>query len=77
MHAVLSLWVTDDPAVLEGVTTTLRAAFAGRVEELSSHDAAGLEGESGPFRISRQHHAAHRLGSTAQEVPRFPMPNPW
>ena len=42
VHAVLSLWVTDDPAVLEGVTSTLRAAFAGGMRELSSHDAQAL-----------------------------------
>jgi Dyp-type peroxidase family len=42
VHAVLSLWVDDDPAVLEAVSIHLRAAFAGCVRELSSHDAKAL-----------------------------------
>src|SRR6266545_1104457 len=42
IHAVLSLWVDDDPAVLETVTARLRAAFAGCIKELSAHDAQAL-----------------------------------
>jgi deferrochelatase/peroxidase EfeB len=45
VHAVLSLWVTRDPAVLEGVTAILRAAFSGRMRELSSHDARAMSGD--------------------------------
>lgn len=44
VHAVLSLWVDDDPDALAEVTATLRAAFAGAVEELSAHDARALPG---------------------------------
>jgi deferrochelatase/peroxidase EfeB len=42
VHAVLSLWVIDDPTVLEAVTSRLRTAFVGRVRELSSHDARAM-----------------------------------
>ena len=42
VHAILSLWVTDDPIVLEAVTARLREAFEGGMEELSSHDARAL-----------------------------------
>jgi len=42
VHAILSLWVDDDPAVLESVTAKLRAAFAGAFSELSAHDAHAL-----------------------------------
>ena len=42
VHLILSLWVDDDKAVLEKVTATLRAAFAGCITELSSHDANAL-----------------------------------
>ena len=42
VHLILSLWVDDNPAVLEKVTATLRAAFAGCMTELSSHDAKAL-----------------------------------
>ena len=42
VHAVLSLWVDEDPAVLESVTARLRAAFAGCITELSAHDAQAL-----------------------------------
>jgi deferrochelatase/peroxidase EfeB len=42
VHFILSLWVDDDRAVLDKVTATLRAAFAGCIKELSSHDANAL-----------------------------------
>ena len=42
VHLILSLWVAEDPAVLEEVTATLRAAFAGCMTELSAHDANAL-----------------------------------
>jgi deferrochelatase/peroxidase EfeB len=42
VHVVLSLWVDDDPAVLEAVTARLRAAFPGGMKELSTHDARAL-----------------------------------
>jgi deferrochelatase/peroxidase EfeB len=42
VHFILSLWVDDDPAVLEKVTATVRAAFAGCINELSAHDAKAL-----------------------------------
>jgi deferrochelatase/peroxidase EfeB len=42
VHLVLSLWVACDPAVLEKVSATLRAAFAGCLTELSAHDATAL-----------------------------------
>jgi deferrochelatase/peroxidase EfeB len=42
VHGVLSLWVTQDQAVLESVTATLRAAFTGCIRELSMHDARAL-----------------------------------
>src|SRR5436190_23319186 len=42
VHIILSVWVDDDPAVLEKVSATLRAAFAGCMTELSSHDAKAL-----------------------------------
>lgn len=42
VHIVLSLWVTCDPAVLEEVSQTLRAAFAGCITELSAHDGAAF-----------------------------------
>jgi len=42
VHVVLSLWVDDDPSVLESVTARLRAAFAGCMTELSAHDAQAL-----------------------------------
>lgn len=42
VHAILSVWVTQDPAELERVTATLRAAFAGCITELSSFDANAL-----------------------------------
>lgn len=42
VHAVLNVWVDDDPSVLESVTARLRAAFAGCMTELSAHDARAL-----------------------------------
>src|SRR5207244_76153 len=42
VHLILSLWVDDDSAVLEKVTVTLRAAFAGCMMELSAHDGKAL-----------------------------------
>lgn len=42
VHILLSVWVDDDPAVLEKVSATLRAAFAGCITELSAHDAKAL-----------------------------------
>jgi len=42
VHVVLSLWVDDNPAVLEAVTARLRAAFVGCLKELSAHDARAL-----------------------------------
>jgi Dyp-type peroxidase family len=42
VHLILSLWVDDDSQVLDQVTATLRAAFAGCMTELSSHDAKAL-----------------------------------
>src|SRR5258706_257301 len=42
VHLILSLWVDDDPAELEKVTATLRAAFAGCITELSAHDGRAL-----------------------------------
>src|SRR5436190_368957 len=42
VHIILSVWVDDDPAVLEKVSATLRAAFAGCITELSAHDAKAL-----------------------------------
>jgi deferrochelatase/peroxidase EfeB len=45
VHVVLSLWITRDRSVLERATATLRAAFSGRVKELSAHDARGLSGD--------------------------------
>ncbi len=42
VHVVLSLWVDQDPAVLEKVTGQLRAAFAAGMTELSAHDAQAL-----------------------------------
>jgi Dyp-type peroxidase family len=42
VHIVLNLWVHEDPAVLEKVTTRLRSAFAGAITELSAHDAQAL-----------------------------------
>ena len=42
VHVVLSLWVTEDPVVMEKVTAELRAAFAGGLRELSSHDARAM-----------------------------------
>jgi len=42
VHVVLSIWVDDDRAVLESVSTRLRAAFAGCMTELSAHDAQAL-----------------------------------
>jgi Dyp-type peroxidase family len=42
VHVVLSLWVDEDPSVLEAVTARLRAAFAGCMTELSAHDGRAL-----------------------------------
>ena len=42
VHVVLNLWVHDDPAVLEKVTSALRTAFARCLTELSVHDARAL-----------------------------------
>jgi Dyp-type peroxidase family len=42
VHAVLSLWVDQDPNMLAAVTAQLRAAFVGAVTELSAHDAQAL-----------------------------------
>lgn len=42
VHAVLSLWVTEDPAVLEQMSSVLRGLFQGGMKELSSHDARAL-----------------------------------
>jgi len=42
VHLVLSVWVDDDPAVLEAVTARLRSAFSGCAAELSAHDAHAL-----------------------------------
>ncbi|HEX6038981.1 hypothetical protein [Longimicrobium sp.] len=41
-HAVLSLWVHKDPAVLDAQTERLRAGFAAGFKELLSHDASAL-----------------------------------
>jgi deferrochelatase/peroxidase EfeB len=42
VHIMLNLWVDDDPALLESISATLRAAFVGAVTELSAHDARAL-----------------------------------
>ena len=42
VHAVLSLWIDQDPNMLAAVTAQLRAAFVGAVIELSAHDAQAL-----------------------------------
>jgi deferrochelatase/peroxidase EfeB len=42
VHIVLNLWVHEEPAVLEKVTTRLRSAFNGAMTELSAHDARAL-----------------------------------
>lgn len=42
VHVLLSLWVDDDPALLERVSARLRVAFAGCLRELSAHDAKAL-----------------------------------
>ena len=42
VHLIVSVWVDDDPAVLDKVTAALRAAFAGCITELSAHDANAL-----------------------------------
>lgn len=42
VHITLSLWVDDEPQVLEAVTAKLRGAFAGCIKELSAHDAKAL-----------------------------------
>jgi Dyp-type peroxidase family len=42
VHLVLSLWVHEEPEVLERVTATLQAAFAGCMTVLSTHDATAL-----------------------------------
>jgi deferrochelatase/peroxidase EfeB len=42
VHAVLSLWVDDQPQILESETARLREAFTGCLAELSVHDAAAL-----------------------------------
>jgi len=41
-HVVLSLWVDDDPAVLDSISTQLRAGFAAGMRELLFHDAQAL-----------------------------------
>jgi deferrochelatase/peroxidase EfeB len=41
-HVVLSLWVHEDPAVLESQSATLRAGFAAGMTELLFHDATAL-----------------------------------
>lgn len=41
-HVVLSLWVDDDPAVLESISARLRAGFAAGMRELLFHDARAL-----------------------------------
>lgn len=41
-HAVLSLWVHKDPAVLDAQTARLRAGFAAGFQELLAHDATAL-----------------------------------
>jgi len=42
VHLVLSLWVTQDPAVLEDKSSVLRRLFGTGMKELSSHDARAL-----------------------------------
>jgi hypothetical protein len=41
-HVVLSLWVHEDPAVLESQSQKLRAGFAAGMKELLFHDATAL-----------------------------------
>ncbi len=41
-HVVLSLWVHEDPAVIDKVSAQLRAAFAAGMKELLFHDATAL-----------------------------------
>src|SRR3982751_4322706 len=41
-HVVLSLWVDDDPAVLESISARLRAGFAAGMRELLFHNAQAL-----------------------------------
>ncbi len=41
-HVVLSLWVHEDPAVLESQSEKLRAGFAAGMKELLFHDATAL-----------------------------------
>lgn len=41
-HVVLSLWVHEDPAVLESQSAKLRAGFAAGMKELLFHDATAL-----------------------------------
>lgn len=42
VHITLSVWVAEDPQVVESITARLRKAFAGCVTELSAFDAHAL-----------------------------------
>src|SRR5207253_4352662 len=42
VHVILSLWVDEQPQILESETVRLRKAFAGCMSELSVHDAGAL-----------------------------------
>jgi Dyp-type peroxidase family len=45
VHVILSIWVPKERTVLDEVTATLRAAFAGAATELSCHDTDALPGD--------------------------------
>lgn len=74
VHVLLSLWVDDDPALLEQITARLRAAFAGCLRELSAHDAKALPDNQVHFGY-RDSIAQPRVKGAPPRKPQYDVPD--
>src|SRR6185503_19620927 len=74
VHVLLSLWVDDDAALLEQITARLRAAFAGCLRELSTHDAKALPDNQVHFGY-RDSIAQPRVQGAPPRKPQYDVPD--
>ena len=73
VHLILSLWVAADPGELERVSTVLRAAFAGSLDELAAQDATALPDNKVHFGYTDNISQPHVQGAPPTKHPRPDM----
>ena len=73
VHLILSLWVAADPGELERVSTILRQAFAGALDELGAQDATALPDNKVHFGYTDNISQPHVLGAPPTKRPRPDM----